>query len=121
MSQCTTDGDQDPVADLQRAPGAPPRNRKRVWPRKLAPIRQEGMLRKGNLESASAGETWPRGFVGSKPSRGSKPRRRSCPGRKARAISTEPLSAVETQNLKRAIARGRFSRGEFVMQTRKTG
>lgn len=33
----------------------------------------------------------------------------------------ETESAVETQNLKRAIAGRRFPRGEFVMQTRKTG
>lgn len=90
MSQGTPDEDQDPVADLQRAPGAPPRNRRRVGPRKLEPIRREGTLRKGNLESASIGETWSRGSAGIKPSGGSKPRRRTRPSRKARAKSAEP-------------------------------
>lgn len=90
MPQGTLDGDQDPVAGLQRAHGAPPRNRRRVGPRKLAPIRREGKLRKGNLESASIGETRSRGFTGIKPLGGSKPRRRTRPSRKARAISVEP-------------------------------
>jgi len=90
MPQGTPDGDQNLVADLQRAPGAPPRNRKKVGPRKLAPIREEGKLRKGNLESASIGETWSRGVAGIKPPGGSKPRRRTRPSRKARAISAKP-------------------------------
>jgi hypothetical protein len=90
MPRGTPDGDRNLVADLQRAHGAPPRNRRKVGPRKLAPIRQGGKLRKGNLESASVGETRPRGVVGIKPPGGSKPRRRTCPSRKARAESTMP-------------------------------
>jgi len=55
--------------------------------RKLEPIHAEGKLRKANLESAPAGETWLGGQVGNKPLSGSKPGKwmglaaRLCPNR----------------------------------------
>jgi hypothetical protein len=78
---------------------------------KPGPLQSEEKLRSGNLESAAEKEPSPRGLVGIKPSSGPNPEDGS--SRAARLGEDRPdPSAVETQNLKRAIVGRRSSRGD---------
>jgi len=77
-----------------------------------------GKLRSVNLVSAAAREPSQQGLVRSKPSRGPNPKtERVEPQGPARLGPTE--CAVETENLKRAIASERSSRGDRCAQTRR--
>jgi hypothetical protein len=93
---------------------------RRAWSGKPPPIQPEGKLRSVNLESAAGRQPFRRGRAGIKPSSrtnledGSSFAARHCEDRL-------DSSAVETQNLRRAIVNRRSSRGDRSAETRRTG